>query len=650
MIDFTMLRRSPFEGALDPLVEASAAYRDARNRSTEHDKDLALQRETEARKEARDQQQHDEQERRLDLQERRQVGEATLHNTQKRAETTAAIRAAVARGDMVSAQALSEQFGVVDPRTGDVQQGGLFERLPPQVEEGPRETPEIAAEAGKERGRLSLLRANFDRNAPFAKKADAGGYQTPLTPDEEAQFRKWVADSKAPFNPDDKMSDYDMRGYWKDIAAKGGDSTQRNATDGEMHYPDTYKTPYHQSFSAESRYATPDAPKWTSDTQLTGSDGKVSFDETKPPQPDSRYVDEAQAERERFASANDQEAAARRNAENPRIRIGGVETTPNDVRYSAGKKDAEDFATVGQSLQGDLARAKAVGDPVIVMAAQNKLDRYGELYSAVQTGALPVGKAIAELTKAGDASDKAELGRMHDVGTWRNNVDVQKEHNNHPWFAPGSGGTGQGNLVERKRNDFEQRVSKLADRFDLPKDVKGLSKNASAIEAASSPSGLLQTSAAYELAKEVSGGGGQSLSNRDVEQMSARAGGLERLKGIVGRYVDGRALSDGEQQVLADALRFGAKSARERISKFNAEATKLKDPRLPWSDELGPDYIDGVINYYVPDEARSPVQSARPAAPAAPAAPAKKPAASGGGETAGQRKARLLKELSGESQ
>lgn len=104
-------------------------------------------------------------------------------------------------------------------------------------------------------------------------------YKTGLTMPEESQFQSWVKQSKVPFD-DTPTSDYDMRGYWKANQA-GGAGTQISAFDGQPHFPDTYKTPYHKSFSRESMYATPNAPQWKGD-QLTDKIGSVLVDETPP--------------------------------------------------------------------------------------------------------------------------------------------------------------------------------------------------------------------------------------------------------------------------------------------------------------------------------------------------------------------------------
>jgi len=118
---------------------------------------------------------------------------------------------------------------------------------------------------------------NYARNAKWAKPMP--GYQTTLDPAREMQFREWVAKNGVPFDPNEANADYDMRGYWQDMLAGRAGGTQVNANDGLPHYPDTYKTPYHQSFSNESRYALPNAPHWANDHQLVDSNGVVVFDE-----------------------------------------------------------------------------------------------------------------------------------------------------------------------------------------------------------------------------------------------------------------------------------------------------------------------------------------------------------------------------------
>jgi hypothetical protein len=108
-----------------------------------------------------------------------------------------------------------------------------------------------------------------------------GPYRTTLSPLEEMQFQNWVKVNKIPFD-DSPTADYDMRGFYR--AAISGDpnaQTSRSAFDNRMHFPDTWKTPYHQTFSKESRYALPTAPSWSGD-RLIGQGGRVVADERTP--------------------------------------------------------------------------------------------------------------------------------------------------------------------------------------------------------------------------------------------------------------------------------------------------------------------------------------------------------------------------------
>lgn len=128
------------------------------------------------------------------------------------------------------------------------------------------------------------LQGQAQQNIQAAPRADAlpGPYQTSLPPVQEASFQQWVKTNNVPWQ-DHPKADYDMRGYYQDIASKGQDARQVNASDQKMHFPDTYKTPYHATFSNESKYAKPDAPQWKGD-KLIAKDGTVVADETPKPQ------------------------------------------------------------------------------------------------------------------------------------------------------------------------------------------------------------------------------------------------------------------------------------------------------------------------------------------------------------------------------
>jgi hypothetical protein len=118
--------------------------------------------------------------------------------------------------------------------------------------------PTLLTDTGAPDERLDFARNEvYQRNKAWARM---GPYETKLNPNQEKQFRQWVDQKNIPFDPNESPNDYDMRGYWK--ALREGKVERRDPNDPEAHFPDTFKTPYHESFSRESRYATPDAPQW----------------------------------------------------------------------------------------------------------------------------------------------------------------------------------------------------------------------------------------------------------------------------------------------------------------------------------------------------------------------------------------------------
>jgi hypothetical protein len=111
-------------------------------------------------------------------------------------------------------------------------------------------------------------------------------YDTPLDPLTEMQFRAWVKQNGVPFNPDASgPADYDMRGYF--LGLQRGQPMARpsevNPNDNRPHYTDYYKTPMHQTFSAESQWAGQDAPQWVNDRQLAAPSGRILHDEAREP-------------------------------------------------------------------------------------------------------------------------------------------------------------------------------------------------------------------------------------------------------------------------------------------------------------------------------------------------------------------------------
>jgi hypothetical protein len=134
-----------------------------------------------------------------------------------------------------------------------------------QNREASRQGQPLFTEEGPEH-----LAAALKHNLPFATK---GPFQTALAPHEEAAFRTWVAQNKVPFDPEEKMPDYDMRGFWK---AQQTGQTEPWKGQGS-HFPDTFKTPADTTFSAESKYAKKAPFVWKGNDLIDLSTGQLIF-------------------------------------------------------------------------------------------------------------------------------------------------------------------------------------------------------------------------------------------------------------------------------------------------------------------------------------------------------------------------------------
>lgn len=100
---------------------------------------------------------------------------------------------------------------------------------------------------------------------------------TKLPSAEEQQFQLWAKNHNAPIT-----DDYDMRGFWKALSNVDPRAiTAVNPNDKQLHYPDTWKTPLHESFSGESIYMAPHTkgPSWNPQDQLVAPGGRVLYDE-----------------------------------------------------------------------------------------------------------------------------------------------------------------------------------------------------------------------------------------------------------------------------------------------------------------------------------------------------------------------------------
>ena len=168
-------------------------------------------------------------------------------------------------------------MSIAEDGTARFDEGGLA---------GYAEGGEAEEEDGDGDGEIRTPDINF-----LSGTAKPGPWVTRLSPADEMRFQGWIKNNNIPFE-DSPHSDYDMRGFWK--AQQQGDPVAKTAVssfDHRIHFPDVWKTPYHRSFSNESKYATPNAPHWTGDDEsgyaLRDKLGNVVYDERIQPHYDN---------------------------------------------------------------------------------------------------------------------------------------------------------------------------------------------------------------------------------------------------------------------------------------------------------------------------------------------------------------------------
>ena len=98
--------------------------------------------------------------------------------------------------------------------------------------------------------------------------------RTSLTPSEELAYQLWLRQNNIR-DADQPGSFYDYRGYFKNVAAKGGDATQQLG-DG-LHFTDVYKQHGHPTFSVESQYSRgpQDGGRWLDDTTWVAPPNRI---------------------------------------------------------------------------------------------------------------------------------------------------------------------------------------------------------------------------------------------------------------------------------------------------------------------------------------------------------------------------------------
>lgn len=199
---------------------------------------------------------------------------------------------------------------------------------------------------------------------PPRPDAKPGPYITTLSPEDEKSFRTWAADPKnnsSEYVTPNPKADYDARGFWK--AMQSGDPIAKramSAADGKLHAPDVWKTPYHRSFSAESKYALPTAPKWNDRDQLLDSTGKVVWDDRDP----EHFNEETAASPKQDAPEPDQEQSLDEMLK--AVRAVGPSATEAATRAHVTPSETPGAGTLPPEFHSQLnQQAEDVGKPLV---------------------------------------------------------------------------------------------------------------------------------------------------------------------------------------------------------------------------------------------------------------------------------------------
>lgn len=145
----------------------------------------------------------------------------------------------------------------------------------------------------QDRIRNLLLSGNPNQNITNYQNLQPGSnpFATQLTPEEEQGFANFAKQTQ-----NLPSLGYDLKGLYKEASDKNlvndilqGKNTElagMNPTTQSFHFTDKYKTPFYDSFSKESKYATQDAPQWLENPnnqgfQLVDKQGNILVDENQ---------------------------------------------------------------------------------------------------------------------------------------------------------------------------------------------------------------------------------------------------------------------------------------------------------------------------------------------------------------------------------
>jgi hypothetical protein len=434
VVDFSPLNQTVYDGrGADPIIAALKGIAQQNAAQRQREEQLAFQREQEQRRvlSENDKTQH---ERMLEqAAQRKQQGIETVANNRGREQADQAIRAAVGVGDLAEARRRAGAYSEVDPATGSVVNGRPFEVDPPQgpapppaqprpVEYGPQATPDEAQNA-------AMIR-NQERNTQLPPGLASRTSLTGQYPGMQEPGNLDLTNRPSVLNADGSRSSVRSMSFQD---RKNGPEVlvPTVSDDGRIMNDDQAIEQYHRLGKHLGTFDTPDhatafAQQLHNQQEQAGDPALgINFNS----QGLGGDVALAEAERQRFAQAStpdqsstlqqqgnqlidpQQVAVARQAAwksqqANPAVTIGGVQTTPEAIRYSKSRADAADFGKLGEALAANHAQALQVGDPLALQASERRIQAFQEVMPLVQSGSMTPQAAQARIAAAATGADR----------------------------------------------------------------------------------------------------------------------------------------------------------------------------------------------------------------------------------------------------
>lgn len=304
--------------------------------------------------------------------------------------------------------------------------------------------------------------------------------------------------------------------------------------------------------------------------------------------------------------------------ENPDVFLGGVKTNADQMRYAGGRAAAEDFKKVGAVLQQQYATALQSGDPQALAAAERKVQVFSEMAPQVETGAVPVEKAMAALSARTSAEMMRNQVQEHDKTVGQYGVEkatigaeaaaarsAEAGKRAEAGATRGDKGLDLKERQERSKNLRNDRKEFLV-RFNAKTTQEAASEFPNIVKMLDSGNGKLQDQALITMMRLAQKD--NRFSDADAKlAMRSGAGWLDQMenftsKGIQGNYGDDVIAAareaakhlQGYYQAKSEAMNAEADSFLEQPDYYDPrEAAQLLGRELPGFKERHPEFFQG---------------------------------------------------------